>query len=193
MQCKSCQNYDICQDCVSNHFATIKVEHPGCPKPPEMIFFDPESKGEEWIDEQVGLADAYIAQKKAEDEERQRAEEQAERCVQEKKHCDALQRQQELKKAAAHRPSASPAPPQQPLHKIHRPSPSPARPAAKRPVPRRKGSSSLGTALLNFGTAVVKAEMQQVSLASGGGGGYAANGAMDMSSFWAPIQSAASF
>ena len=46
-----------------------------------------------------------------------------------------------------------------------------------------------------MGAAVVNAEMRQVSLGNGGGGGYVDNsgsGAMDMSSFWAPIQSAAS-
>ena len=182
MQCISCQDYDICQDCISK--TSITVEHQGCPELPEMIYFDPEPRGEEWIDEQVGLADAYIARQEAEEEQR-RAEEQAER--------------------RAQRPSGTrllSAPRAQPLYNNRVPSPSPARPApsflappAQTPVQKRKSSSSLGTALLKFGAAVVNAEMRQVSLGNGGGGGYVDNsgsGAMDMSSFWAPIQSAAS-
>jgi hypothetical protein len=200
MQCISCQDYDICQDCISK--TSITVEHQGCPELPEMIYFDPEPRGEEWIDEQVGLADAYIAQQEAE-EERRRAEEQAERRAQEKKQAE--QRQREQRNAAAQRPSGTrllSAPRAQPLYNNRVPSPSPARPApsflappAQTPVQKRKSSSSLGTALLKFGAAVVNAEMRQVSLGNGGGGGYVDNsgsGAMDMSSFWAPIQSAAS-
>jgi hypothetical protein len=216
MRCTSCQDYDICQDCISTQNGPIQIEHEGCPKEPDMFYFDPESKSQEWIDEQIGIAKAYISQQETEEEEQQRAEEQAalshaqdqklaEQCQREWQKAEEDERRAE-EQAAQRRAQEQKLAQQQQREQQHlrndrAPSPMPARPAssylappAQQPARRRKSSSSLGAALLNFGTAIVKAEMTPMNPGNGGGGGYvdySGSGTMDMSSFWAPIQSAA--
>jgi pyruvate-formate lyase-activating enzyme len=77
LRCKFCQNYDICQACIDDTSeVSIRVGHQGCPELPDMIYFDPEPRGEVWFKGQMDRANAYLAQQNAKAAEEQRAERQ---------------------------------------------------------------------------------------------------------------------
>ena len=66
------------------------INHPNCPQMPEMAFYDPE-KPDEWIDEQVKLADEYLKNQKLE----------AKAKAKEESRVEATRRQEQAPQAAA--------------------------------------------------------------------------------------------
>lgn len=215
LRCLVCGDYDICGSGMSKATETKDgtiVGH-ACGKYPDYIYLDPEQMPEEWTDRQAGLLKGHV-EALAEQEEREKAEAEAAalKAEEERKKEEEAQRQSAL--LAARKPvpiTSSTAPPRLnipasvPRQRAPSPSPRPASRLAPPPQqPRQhKSSTQLGLSLLKGALAVKGAVLNAENAANGGfggGGGVVVNSfgsdggavGMDMSSFWAPINAAAS-
>ncbi|KIW05691.1 uncharacterized protein PV09_03553 [Verruconis gallopava] len=202
LRCVSCDDFDICQDCMNKDGMRITdLQHAQCGFPPDMIYIDPEAKGTEWVDRQITQARAYkealeAAEQRREAEERRKAEE---RARQQRAQKQPVSNTSRFLSAPQPRPVAR-APSPQPQRQ--RPVSTLAPPPAPQTAQRRKSSSGLAflNSALKLTNAVLRAENAANggwngggSVGGGGGGGFIdTSGTMDMSSFWDPINSAAS-
>ena len=165
---------------------------------------------EDWLDEQIATAKAHKAEEEAEAERQQQAvEAERKRKADEAARAAAAAQRTRLASTQGAQLKVTPAP----ASKLRGLSPAPPRtssshlaPAPPKPAQRRKSSSGLGSALLSLGKVVLKAEVSAMNAANnannggfggGGGGGFSNfssndNSAMNMNSFWQPINDAAS-
>ena len=208
MQCNQCKDFDICQSCIEKN--DISTTHAGCPESSEWTWYDHEDKSEAWVGEQIGIAKAHKAEQEAKAEREQQAvEAERKRKADEAARAAAAPAPQRNRIISTQRTQLKVTP--TPVSKFRAPSPAPPRtssshlaPPPQKTAQRRKSSSGLGSALLGLGKALLTAEVSAMSAAnnsgSGGGGGGTVNfstnagdsGAMNMNSFWQPINDAAS-
>lgn len=191
-------DYDICQECI-NKEGEKSVGH-ACGDYPDYTYYDPVDMGEEWSDNQAATAKKFVA----EAVEEARLEEEAEA----KRQAEATRQAEANRQAAARRQAEAERQRQEHARAAKRkvvpapPSTSRLAPPAARPAARRHSSSGMSflKGALQITSAVLKAEnrvlanQNNFSGGGGGGGGFvdsSGNGGMDMSSFWAPINSAA--
>ncbi|KAI1322562.1 hypothetical protein F5Y16DRAFT_386240 [Xylariaceae sp. FL0255] len=186
LRCRKCMDYDICQGCMSKEGTT--VAH-ACGEFPEQMLLSPDEMEESWYNAQLAKAQQFVE----EQEERMRQEAAVAEATSRKAAADAeARRKAEASTAQRQAAAARAAPRHAPMQ--HRPAP--ARQQAARP--KSSGMAFLKGAL-QITNAVLKAENRMINTANGGGGGGitfndtsgSSGGGMDMSSFWAPINSAA--